>query len=143
MALVPEKGTVGFQYRKLDPTVDSTRLIAFEPAEDENDTPRCKQIHVTFGETPKYETLSYTWGDEKIKEMIFVDEKEFLVGQNLWDALRVLKKRLDGQRHWIDAICLYLDRYRPKDLRNLRLGPLFSGRFRFVQVGSSGIMMKI
>jgi hypothetical protein len=112
MALVPEKGIVGFQYRPLDPTVNSTSLIAFEPVEDENDTVRCKLIHVTFGETPKYEALSYTWGDEKIKEIIFVDGKEFLVGQNLWGALRVLRKRLDGQRYWIDAICLYLDRNR-------------------------------
>ena len=143
MALVPGKRTVGFQYRPLDPTVDSTRLTAFEPAEDENDTPRCKLIHVTFGETPKYEALSYTWGDKKIKEMIFVDGKEFLVGRNLWDALRVLRKRLDGQRYWIDAVCLYLDRYRAKDLGNLKLGPLFSGGDRFVQVGSGGIMMRI
>lgn len=32
---------------------------------------------------------------------------------------------------WIDALCIYLDRYRMKDCRNLRFGPLFSEGFRF------------
>jgi len=100
------KSRVKFQYQPLDPSVDYTRLVEFKPAEDANDAPRCKLVHVTFGERPKYEALSYIWGDETEKKNIFVDGKEFLVGQNLWDALQYLRKRVNGQRYWIDAICI-------------------------------------
>src|ERR1700721_2143572 len=77
------KSTLDFQYQPLDPSVDCTRILEFEPAEDTDDTPHCKLIHVTFAEKPKYEALSYMWGDQTVKGAIFVDGKEFLVGQNL------------------------------------------------------------
>ena len=32
---------------------------------------------------------------------------------------------------WIDALCLYFDRYQTEYLRNLRFGPLFSEGFHF------------
>lgn len=61
--------------------MDCTRLVEFEPAEDANDTPRCKLIHVTFGENPKYEALSYMWGDENLKKKIFVEGKSSWLGR--------------------------------------------------------------
>ena len=29
-----------------------------------------------------------------------------MVGQNLWEALHYLRKRVNGLRYWIDAICI-------------------------------------
>ncbi len=42
-------------------------------------------MHVTFGQLPKYEARSYTWGSEK--KAIEIDRQTFLVGDNLWEAL--------------------------------------------------------
>jgi hypothetical protein len=94
-----------FQYRPLD-SKNCIRLIEFEIAENASNPPRCKLIHATFGETPEYEALSYRWGDETFKTEILVDGKRLLVGQNLWDALHCLRKRANGRRYWIDAICI-------------------------------------
>jgi hypothetical protein len=76
------ESTLEFQYQPLDSSVDCTRLLEFEP------------IGIA------------KWGNETAKKTIFVDGKKFLVGQNLWDALRFLRKRANGQRYWIDAICI-------------------------------------
>lgn len=86
--------------------MDCTRLIEFELGEDDNDTIRCKLIHVTFGEKPTYEALSYMWGDQTLKKKILVEGKNFLVGLNLWEALHYLRKRANEKRYWIDAICI-------------------------------------
>jgi hypothetical protein len=109
------------------------RLIEIEPAENSNDTPSCKLIHVTFAEKPQYEALSYTWGDQTVKEAIFVDGKEFLVGQNLWDALYFLRKRANGRRYWIDAICINQTDI-PERNRQLRIMPHIYMRAHMVLV---------
>jgi hypothetical protein len=116
------ESTLDFQYQPLDSLVDCTRVIEIEPAEDANDIPRCKLIHVTFGEKPKYEALSYMWGDQTLREQIFVDGKRFFVAQNLWYALHYLRKRVIGRRYWIDAICINQADI-PERNRQLRIMP--------------------
>jgi len=47
------------------------------------------------------------------------------VTRNLGSALKRLRPPYVDRVVWIDATCLYLDRYQTKDPDNLRLGPLF------------------
>ncbi|KAH6711201.1 hypothetical protein BKA61DRAFT_488615, partial [Leptodontidium sp. MPI-SDFR-AT-0119] len=47
---------------------------------------------------PKYEALSYAWGNEDANESIIIDGKSLAIRSNLAAALR--------QRIWIDAICI-------------------------------------
>jgi hypothetical protein len=77
---------------------------------------------MNFGAKPKYEALSYMWGDRTTQKSIFVNGKEFLVGENLWDALRYLRKHVNGQRYWIDAICINQADI-PERNRQLRIMP--------------------
>ncbi len=51
--------------------------------------------------------------------------------RNLQEALRYLRHDWLERDLWVDAVCLYLDRYRTKYRGNLRLGSLFSKGFRF------------
>ncbi|CZR68124.1 uncharacterized protein PAC_18023 [Phialocephala subalpina] len=64
------------------------------------------------------------WGDGKDRRVISINGLELHVTSNLATALPFL--RVDRIRTiWIDAICIYFDRYRTEYLRNLRFGPLF------------------
>jgi hypothetical protein len=73
------------------------------------------------------------------------DGKPFAVTENLWPALTHpgFKERDDPRTSWVDAICLYVDRYQMKYGRNLRLGPLFSEGSRFALVGSMCVCLSI
>jgi hypothetical protein len=66
-------------------------------------------VHVTFGQMPKYEALSYTWGSEDSQNAILLDGKTFLVRDNLWEALIRLRMRDEERVLWIDAICINQD----------------------------------
>jgi len=46
------------------------------------------------------------WGDQSETRSIFIDDKEFRVGSNLWNALSHLQHRPSSLPIWIDAICI-------------------------------------
>jgi hypothetical protein len=83
-----------FLYTPLDPSVDCIRPVILEPGPSSRiyqPIIYCRLKHVPFSEKPKYEALSYTWGDESIKHRIVIDEKDFQVGINLLNALTHLR----------------------------------------------------
>jgi Heterokaryon incompatibility protein (HET) len=90
-----ERAIPSFSYEPLDPSVDCIRLIQLETADDPNSPVECKLIHRTFAQKPKYEALSYRWGDESVQKTIWICGMGFEVGENLWDALRHLRMRKD------------------------------------------------
>ena len=73
------------------------------------------------------------WGDQTKKMKIYVDGKNFLVGLNLWEALHYLRKRADGKRYWIDAICINQTDI-PERNRQLRIMPHIYMRANLVVV---------
>jgi hypothetical protein len=69
-------------------------------------------VHVSRTSAPPYTALSYTWGDEKAGEHIYLDGKHFSIRRNLWFALHYLIRfsRNAGWKHiWVDAICIDQD----------------------------------
>jgi Heterokaryon incompatibility protein (HET) len=97
-----------FSYRPLEPSLDSMRILELNPPKKNKRAISCELIHVTFKERPKYEALSYTWGDDMPKENIFVCGRVFRVGRNLYNALQYLQQRPADLRFpiWVDAICI-------------------------------------
>jgi hypothetical protein len=97
-----------FIYQPLDPNPDaaSIRLVLIEPSTDLEDPLSCRLIHVKFAEKRRYKALSYMWGDEAIKERMFLDGAEIYVRQNLGDALHYLRRSGNRMPLWIDAICI-------------------------------------
>lgn len=94
-------------YRPLAQDVDCTRLVKIHLAESGNDQVVCSLVHVTFAERPKYEALSYMWGDEKDMGHAIVDGIEFPVRRNLLDALCYLREhQMEGSLFWVDALCI-------------------------------------
>ena len=70
---------------------------------------QCSLSYVSLNDTPKYEALSYVWGDQSIRIPILLDEYPFGVTQNLGLALRFLRLPTDDRTLWIDAICVNQD----------------------------------
>jgi hypothetical protein len=71
-----------------------------------------------------YEALSYCWGDNTaFKTPIICNGARLEITRNLKSALQHLRDEENVRILWVDAICLYLDRYRTKYCGNLRLGP--------------------
>lgn len=95
-----------FHHSPLDSSTDGIRLLTLEAAKDSVAPIKSSLHHVTFAEKPKYEALSYTWGDETTKMKISIDGKEFEVGRNLYQALRHIRRTDRDRVVWIDAICI-------------------------------------
>lgn len=52
-------------------------------------------------------TLFHTCGGHgKAEQKITINEHEFSVRQNLWDALHYLRKHCPDTSYWIDAVCI-------------------------------------
>ena len=57
-------------------------------------------------ETPKYEAISYAWGDPEDRINVLCNGKVISVTKNLMDALRRLKLLDKTRLLWADAICI-------------------------------------
>ncbi|KAF2099797.1 HET-domain-containing protein [Rhizodiscina lignyota] len=62
------------------------------------------------GFEPRYEALSYTWGSVTTPETIQVDElsssSTMQIGQNLYEALKHMRREKETRRLWVDQICI-------------------------------------
>ncbi|KAH6961779.1 heterokaryon incompatibility protein-domain-containing protein [Ilyonectria sp. MPI-CAGE-AT-0026] len=95
-----------FKYQALRQDLDCIRLIQIEPAQHNGDPLVCSLIQVTFADKPRYDALSYRWGDESTKYPISLNGGGMLVGKNLECALRYLRFHAPGTLFWIDALCI-------------------------------------
>lgn len=59
-----------------------------------------------FGSGIPYEALSYVWGSSTKTKMVIVNDKSFWITQNLYDALRKLRREDEDRILWVDAICI-------------------------------------
>jgi hypothetical protein len=102
---VDEPESSSFSYRPLQ-AADEIRTLVIQPAPERHDPIICTLQHTTLGSLPKYEALSYTWGDEANQHSIFLDGQQFRVRENAAAALRRLRLRSKSRIIWIDAICI-------------------------------------
>lgn len=98
-----------FCYEPLNAGTHSTRLLTIQRSTAQSSELSCKLIEVRFGDKPRYEALSYTWGDTAEKLPVLVNGQQFLVGRNLYDALHYLRNHGRKCAMWIDAICINQD----------------------------------
>lgn len=73
---------------------------------DGTDEVRCRIRHVRLSDQPKYEALSYCWGDPKDTLSIFCDGYVMKVTKNLYSFLTTHRYPVGSRTLWTDAICI-------------------------------------
>ncbi|KAM0139211.1 hypothetical protein ACHAO1_003086 [Botrytis cinerea] len=122
-----------FSYKPLDPLVDGIRLLHLLPGNC-TQQPRCFLKHAIFGERPKYNAVSYTWGKEADQIPIVIDGQYFLVTENLYKALMCLQQQSATEYVlWVDAICINQDDIAERN-RQLTIMPYIYERAKLVVI---------
>ena len=82
-------------------------LLVLQPHRDSNARIQCDTMIVSLGTGPKYETLSYVWGDPAHgTAAITVNGQEIHITQNLHSALLRLRQQDITSTLWIDQLCI-------------------------------------
>ncbi|KAK4570254.1 hypothetical protein LTR86_002334 [Recurvomyces mirabilis] len=95
-------------YTKLDPTTQEIRLLLLKKAQNKTDPIHCsiRKISLLSTPLPVYETISYAWGDTKLKSDIFIHGRATPVGYSAVQVLRRFRERDHDRVLWIDAVCI-------------------------------------
>jgi hypothetical protein len=119
-------------YTPLNSKTRELRLLSIRKPENQTVLIKCDTQTFELSHAPRFDALSYVWGDPSaIKEIQFCGLSR-LVTENLFEALTRLREEGDSKWIWIDALCIYSYRTAMKHLGNLRFMPQFSEGFDFV-----------
>jgi len=104
----------------------TARILVLHPGSASDDIKCHLRQKVPLAQVPldevlSYDALSYVWGDKKKNPgFIVLCESHFAVTRNLAEVPRHLRFPSSERMLWVDALCIYLDRYRMKYLCFLR-----------------------
>jgi Heterokaryon incompatibility protein (HET) len=87
------------------------RVLQLEPG-NINEEVSINLVVCELATAPRYEALSYAWGDPKPSHTIVCCGERFNVSENLYFALQHLRYKDQQRLLWIDAICIYASRCR-------------------------------
>ncbi|RSL50395.1 hypothetical protein CEP54_011967 [Fusarium duplospermum] len=118
-------------YRPLDLKSTQIRMLHLLPGNGE-DPIRCVLDAVLLDDNPKYEALSYAWGDPTDRLPIEVDGERKSITVNLYHALRRLRYPQDERRLWVDAVCINQDDYVEKSHQVSLMQKIYSSTERAI-----------
>ena len=95
-----------FQYSPLNSKSREIRLLSVLHGA-RSDRIQCRINHVSLDDDPKFEALSYTWGN-KFQDVypVFLNNLELPISRTLWEALLHLRSEKEDRILWIDALCI-------------------------------------
>lgn len=105
---VPEKVYTSYEYKSLHPDCKEFRLLDVQPAEPWDTLVKCTLRHANFNDErlPKYESISYVWGDAQELDTLVIDGKQYQFSANSVAALRRTRHPSVIRTVWIDAVCI-------------------------------------
>ncbi|KAF5246487.1 hypothetical protein FANTH_6859 [Fusarium anthophilum] len=106
--LVPENAQHVLEYPAIDLQSHQIRILHLLPG-TYNDPLRCVLRTKFLDAGPRYQALSYVWGDPLDCRSIEVDGRQRNVTINLFNALRRLRYPKSERRLWVDALCINQD----------------------------------
>lgn len=95
-----------FNYSALNLAEQEIRLVILQPYDETDERIKCTTVNAKISDKPKFQALSYAWGDSQNADLILLNGQEFRVGLSLWWALIYLRDADKAQMFWIDAICI-------------------------------------
>ena len=81
------------------------RLVELQPGEPEEDI-SCSLSSHKLSAAPKYEAVSYCWGDPDDRTEIMCDDKSLQIQSNVKDFLQRARAKGTLRTLWIDSICI-------------------------------------
>ncbi|KAK8044144.1 HET-domain-containing protein [Apiospora rasikravindrae] len=88
-----------------DAATSEVRFLELLPGEFDQPI-RCSLRACVLKNHPKYEALSYVWGDARVTKPVYVNGHLMQVTSNLATALQYLRHRQRPRTLWVDAICI-------------------------------------
>ncbi|MCJ1245757.1 hypothetical protein MMC30_002961 [Trapelia coarctata] len=82
------------------------RLLILRPALEPDAPLRCDLGVIPLDDAPKFEALSYVWGDTTRQSFAMCAGIKIPLTDNLADALRRLRGRTRSRIIWVDALCI-------------------------------------
>lgn len=97
-----------FHYAPLDTNRKEIRILRIHPACSSTTRIECTVLHVSLGSSrkPKYETVSYCWGDAATKATIILNSRLMETTSSAASALQRMRLPDRTRAIWIDAICI-------------------------------------
>ncbi|KAF2451518.1 HET-domain-containing protein [Karstenula rhodostoma CBS 690.94] len=93
-------------YTPLNSSLNEIRLLHLPPGGEYDDFD-CSLSVVSLNDEPRYEALSYVWGDNlEVKLPILLEKNTVQITRNLHSALRGIRYPNDERVLWIDALCI-------------------------------------
>ncbi|KAF9883668.1 hypothetical protein FE257_003102 [Aspergillus nanangensis] len=114
-----------FPYTPLNPDKKEIRVITITPEKHPEKPLRCSLQIVSLNEHPKFEALSYVWGDVVATTEISVENLPFNVTTNLAAALRSLRHLKKPRTLWIDFICIDQENTKEKNKQLPLMGRIY------------------
>ena len=109
----------------LDPSNREFRVLRLLPGEFADEI-RCSLAKHALSAPPEYEALSYTWGASYYRRTVTVNGvSNFPVTDNLFSALRRLRRRDQSRVLWIDAICINQDDIHERNSQVSQMGEIY------------------
>jgi hypothetical protein len=100
---IPE-GRQLYQYEPLR-TDEEVRLLVLAAGASSGEI-RCDLKHYSLSSIPRFEAVSYAWGDISKSHEVLCDNDHILVTKSAFIALQYLRHRDRERFIWIDAICI-------------------------------------
>jgi hypothetical protein len=104
---------------------DEIRLLVLEPG-NADDQIRCRLKHASLASNPKFEALSYVWGDQNVTAEVEFSQERFTVTANLYKALKHLRYAKSERVIWADAICIDQKSPRERSEQALLISRIYS-----------------
>lgn len=82
------------------------RLLVLQSATSSSSELRAELVCSSLLTKPKFEALSYTWGDTSARKRMTLCKRPFLVLENLSAALLSLRHIMKDRVLWVDALCI-------------------------------------
>ncbi|KAH6639242.1 heterokaryon incompatibility protein-domain-containing protein [Boeremia exigua] len=86
---------------------------------------RCRLAIHSLHDPPRYETISYAWGDPQDTGQVFVDNVELTVPSSLVLCLRHLRSNENELALWTDAICIDQSNQAERALQVMNMGAIY------------------
>lgn len=97
-------GDAAYRYQALNASPAPIRLLHLNTPKFR--APFWSLEHYDLAQAPPYRALSYAWGAQQSKQHILLGGKRLEIGQNLFDFLNTVPRRITGTYLWVDQICI-------------------------------------